>query len=68
MKITKKILKKLILEELQKEVVEMPPPYLKGEKVKEPAPQEASLEEKLAKLTSEDQNLVMKILDRLSAN
>jgi len=57
----------MILEELRKEAVEMPPPYLQARKVSEPTPREESIEEKLSKLSSGDQDLVMKILDRLSA-
>jgi len=43
MKITKKMLKKLILEALQKEVVEMPPSYLQAREVEEPVTQEGPL-------------------------
>ena len=38
MKITKKMLKRMILEALQEEVVEMPPSYLQAREVEEPAP------------------------------
>ena len=38
MKITKKMLKSMILEALQEEVVEMPPSYLQAREVEEPAP------------------------------
>jgi hypothetical protein len=38
MKITKKMLKSMILEALQEEVVEMPPSYLQAREVEEPVP------------------------------
>ena len=71
MKITKKLLKRMILEALKEEVVEMPPSYLQAREVEEPPPREESLEEKLARLERErpeDYALVMKILMSLSPN
>jgi|DEB0MinimDraft_6_1074348.scaffolds.fasta_scaffold09388_1 hypothetical protein len=65
MKITKKILKRMILEALQEQVVEMPPSYLQAREVPEPAPREESLEDKLERLREErpeDYELVMDIL------
>jgi len=68
MKVTRKMLKRMILEAMEEQVVEMPPSYLQAREVPETTPREESLEDKLERLRMErpeDYELVMDILKSL---